>query len=303
MNLLNKVENFSKKISSKIFFNHSLKRLNWFGLGGCADIFFKPENLPDLVFFIKTFKDMTPIKVIGAGSNILIKDTGFKGAIIKLNKNFSHISKLDDRKIICGSASLDKKLSEFAMYNKISGLEFLSCIPGSIGGAIRMNSGCYDNDISKCLVSIQVIDSNGIIRLIKKKDIKFHYRGSNLPRDLVFLSGTFEGNIQDENKIKKKINEFVERKKISQPSKIKTGGSTFKNPVDQTIKKTWELIKEAKCDKLIIGDATVSSKHPNFFVNNGNATSKDMENLILTVKEKVLKNLGIKLELEIEIIG
>ena len=166
-----------------------------------------------------------------------------------------------------------------------------------------MNSGCYGEDISKILVSIQVMDFSGKIRVIYSKDIKFHYRGSNLPDDLIFLSATFRGMQNDKITIQKKIENFIESKKKSQPSQIKTCGSTFKNPLEQTTKKVWELIKESDCNKMKVGGAYISDKHFNFFVNDGTATSLDMELLIEKVKEKVIKKTGIKLDLELQIIG
>ena len=303
MNIEKKVDNFSKNISGKIFCNYDLKKLNWFGLGGPAKVFFRPNNLDELIKFIKEFGNFLPIKVIGVGSNILIRDGGFEGIIIKLGKSFLHLSKLNESTIISGASVLDKSLSNFATEHNISGFEFFSCIPGTVGGAIRMNSGCYDCDISKCLVSIQILDKSGIVKSIMADKINFKYRGSDLSKDLIFLSGTFKGKKERKINIKKKIDYLVNKKKKSQPSKIKTCGSTFKNPINQTKKKSWELIKESDCDKLSVGGAHISNKHSNFFVNDGNATSKDMENLILKVKDNVFKVTGIDLELELEIIG
>ena len=303
MNILKKVEDFSKSISGKIFANYSLKKLSWFGLGGSAYFFFKPNTLNELVLFLKQFGHILPFKVIGAGSNILIRDGGFKGTIIKLGKNFSHISRLNDTTIVSGSIVVDKKLSEFAMNNSISGFEFLSCIPGTIGGAIRMNSGCYGYDISKSLVSIQAINMKGVVRLINADQINYKYRSSDLPKDLIFLSATLKGKKVETKIIKKKIDNFVLKKKQSQPSQIKTCGSTFRNPINKTKKKSWQLIKEAGCEKMIVGGAYISEKHANFFVNDGSATSNDVEDLINIVKEKVLAATGIKLDLELEVIG
>ena len=303
MNILEKVEEFSKEISGKIFLNYDLKKSNWFGLGGPAKIYFKPNNLNELILFIKRFSAILPIKVMGVGSNILIRDGGFDGAIIKLGKNFSNISKLNETTIISGSSALDKNLSEFARDHGISGLEFFSCIPGTIGGAIRMNSGCYECDVSNSLISVQALDKKGIVKSIGSNHIKFFYRGSNLSKDLIFLSATFRGQKSDSKIINEKIKTLVLEKKKTQPSRIKTCGSTFRNPIDQTTKKSWQLIKESACEKLFIGGARISSQHLNFFINNGNATASDMENLINLVKKRVLVTTGIKLDLELEIIG
>ncbi len=303
MNISKQVQDLSKKLSGKIYYEYDMRRLNWFNLGGSAKVFFKPNTLEELIFFLKKFSNSLPIKVLGVGSNILIREGGYNGVIIKLGKYFSHLSKLDDNTVISGSAVLDKQLSNFALENSIGGLEFLSCIPGSIGGAIRMNSGCYGYDISKCIASIQTVDRNAIVRTIKSEKINFFYRGSNLSDDFIFLSGTFKGKKQDSKKIKKKMEKLSTIKKKSQPSRIKTCGSTFKNPTSQTQKKAWELIKEAHCENMKIGGATISEKHSNFFINQGSATSNDMENLINLVREKVFNTTGIKLELELQIIG
>ena len=172
MNILKQVQDLSKKLPGKIYYEYDMRRLNWFKLGGPAKVFFKPNTLEELIFFLKNFSNSLPIKVLGVGSNTLIRDGGYDGVIIKLGKYFSHLSKLNDNTIISGSAVLDKQLSNFALENSIAGLEFLSCIPGSIGGAIKMNSGCYEYDISKYIVSIQVVDCNGIVRTIKSEKMK-----------------------------------------------------------------------------------------------------------------------------------
>ena len=176
----------------------------------------------------------------------------------------------------------------------------MSCIPGTIGGAVRMNSGCYKEDISGILVSLQVIDFNGNIKVIQSSDIKFHYRGSSLDDNLIFISATFKGKKDNKSNIQEKINSFVKKKKLTQPSKIKTCGSTFKNPENQ---KAWKLIEDSGCVGMKVGDAQISQKHCNFFVNNGNAKSADLEKLIFQVKDKVLDKTGTNLELELQIIG
>ena len=303
MTIINLVKEMSKKISGKLFYEYDMKHLNWFNLGGPAKVFYKPNKLEELIFFLKEFSNALPIKVIGVGSNTLIRDGGYNGAIIKLGKNFSHLSKLDDNTLISGTSVMDKQLSEFALSNSIAGLEFLSCIPGSVGGAIKMNSGCYDHDVSKCIASIQTLNLNGLVSSVKSEKINFSYRGSDLSNDLIFLSATFKGEKKDKKEIKEKMEKFLLDKKKSQPTRIKTCGSTFKNPIDKTKKKAWELIKEAKCENMKIGNAMISEKHCNFFVNQGLATSDDMENLISSVREKVFKITGIKLELELQIIG
>ena len=300
MKIISQIENIKNSFLGKITYGETLSKLSWFNIGGEAEILFRPNNMKELSFFLKEVKNIKNIKVLGAGSNTLIRDGGFNGIIIKFGKSFSHISLFNQNTIIAGAAAFDKSVSKFALEKSITGLEFLSCIPGTIGGAVSMNSGCYGDDISKILVSVQAMDLNGNIRIIKASDINFFYRGSNLDPNLIFISATFKGLNEDSKKIEKKIDDFINRKKNTQPSKIKTCGSTFKNPLG---KKAWMLIKESGCAGMKVGDAEISEKHCNFFINNGKAKSDDLEKLISHVQKKVLAKTGVNLELEIKIIG
>ena len=300
MNLISQIKEIKKKISGQILFDESLSKHSWFNLGGSAKVIFKPKNLNELSIFLKNLEGFNKIKVLGAGSNTLIRDGGFDGVIIKFGKSFSRLSLFNLNMLIAGASALDKNVSNFALENSLSGFEFLSCIPGTIGGGIRMNSGCYGDDISKILVSVQAMDLSGKVKVIYSSDIKFSYRGCNLDNSLIFISATFKGKNDSNPNIQKKIINLVERKKKDQPSKIKTCGSTFKNPENN---KAWSLIKDSGCAGMKMGDAHISEKHCNFFVNKGNAKSQDLENLIYQVKNRVLNKTGIKLELELEIIG
>ena len=300
MKLISQIKEMENKILEKISFNESLSKFSWFNLGGPAKVLFRPQNLKELSIFLKKIKGNNEIKILGAGSNTLIRDGGFDGIIIKFGKSFSRISLFDSNTIIAGVSASDKNVSDFALENSLSGFEFLSCIPGHIGGAVRMNSGCYEEDISGILISVQAIDFNGNIKIIQSSDIKFHYRGSSLDNNLIFISATFKGKKNNKSNIKKKIINFVKRKKNAQPSKIKTCGSTFKNPEN---KKAWKLIKDSGCAGMQVGDAQISNKHCNFFINKGNAKSEDLEKLINQVQNKILDKTGINLELEIQIIG
>ena len=188
------------------------------------------------------------------------------------------------------------------MKNNISGFEFLSCIPGTIGGGIKMNAGCFGKEFKDILLSIQAIDKLGNISTIPSKEIKFEYRNNDLDEDLVFLSASFKGIKSDSTKITKEIDKLKIQKEKNQPTKIKTSGSTFKNPVSQTKKKVWELIKESVSLDISFGDAHISKKHCNFFVNKGNASYEDMSKLINFVSQKVLEKTGISLEKEIKIL-
>ena len=296
-------QKIKKKFSNYIFNNIKLSNYSWFNLGGPAEYLFKPKDKQQLIEFLnENKKNKLEITIIGAGSNTLIRDNGIKGVVIKLGPNFSKIKLLDEVTIEIGASALDRKISNFAKDHGIGNLEFLSCIPGSIGGAVIMNSGCYGNDISKVLKSINVVDINSCCeKEIKREEIKFFYRGTNLSKELIITSVTLKGKIEQKKTIEKKQNDFIEKKKLSQPSQIKTCGSTFKNISKD--KKAWQLIKETGCDKLKEGDASISKKHCNFFVNNGKAKSSDIEKLIYKVKKTVNEKAGVDLDLEIKIIG
>ena len=297
------LKKFSEQNNGKLLFDYDLKKTNWFGIGGRAKAFFKPENLDDLVIFLRNFGNKEKIFILGVGSNILIKDNGFDGVVVKLGKNFSNISMLPNKTIIAGSSITDKKVAEFASENDIGGLEFLSCIPGSIGGGIRMNSGCFGSEFKDILLSVQAIDRDGKVSTIPSTSINFQYRKCDLPKDLIFLSASFKGKLKNKDSVKKDIEILKKKKEKAQPTKVKTGGSTFKNPIKQTNKKVWELIKLSVPQNTSFGDAAISEKHSNFFVNKKNATYNDMKKLIDFVKKSVKEKMGIDLELEIEIIG
>ena len=297
-----KTEDIKKLILSvdgDVFFDQSIKNLNWFNIGGNTKIFFKPNSLKGLIKFLKLYSLRGKIFILGNGSNVLFDDETYQGTIIKLGRNFSNISLLNNETIIAGAAVSQKKVSEFAMKNNISGLEFLSCIPGSVGGGIRMNSGCFEREFRDVLISIQLVDFKGNVKSIPSSKIKFNYRAIELPQNLIFLSATFKGKEKNNLEIKKYMNDLIKKKEIAQPTKIKTSGSTFKNPINQTDKKVWELIKSSVPIDTSYGDAFISEKHANFFVNKKNARSSDMKSLISFVKKQVLNKTGVKLELEI----
>ncbi len=287
------------EFGKQILVDEKLSNYSWFNLGGPADLFFRPGNIKDILLFLKKFKPRQ-FTVIGAGSNTLIRDGGIRGTTIKLSSTFSYTNLESEHTIEVGAATPDKKVADFAMQNSLAGMEFLACIPGSIGGAVRMNTGCYGDDISKILHSIKTIDTEGNIKEILAKDIKFSYRHTNLEENLLIISVKLTGKRFLKQKIEEKQTTMINRKKNSQPSQIKTCGSTFKNPKN---KKAWELIKESNCNNLKVGDAQISEKHCNFFVNNGNATSRELEELINKVKKIVYQKTKINLELEVKIIG
>ena len=290
------------EFSDNLKLDYDLKKKNWFNIGGKTKAFYKADNLKELIKFLKKIKNEEKIFILGAGSNTLISDNKFDGVVIKLAQNFNNISKHSDEIIVAGSAATDKSLSEFAMENSLGGFEFLSCIPGTIGGGIKMNAGCFQREFKDILISVQAVKKSGQVVTITSKEINFKYRDSGLSEDLIFLSASFKGYKKDKNIIKDEMRFLKEKKEKNQPTKIKTSGSTFKNPVDQTEKKVWQLIKESVPLEKSFGDASISEKHCNFFVNKGNANFKDMKKLIDFVSDSVFKKTGIKIETEIKIL-
>jgi UDP-N-acetylmuramate dehydrogenase len=295
-------EQLSLEFNDNVKFDYDLKKKNWFNIGGKTKIYFKASNLKDLINFLKKIENKEKIFILGGGSNTLITDKTYDGVVIKLTNNFNNISLLSDDIIIAGSAVSDKSLSEFAMNNDLGGFEFLSCIPGTVGGGIKMNAGCFGREFKDILISIQAINKIGQVITIPAKDINFKYRDSSLPDNLIFLSASFKGKKKNSNLIDKEMTELKKKKEEAQPTRIKTSGSTFKNPLDQTEKKVWQLIKESVSLEKSFGDACISKKHCNFFVNKGDAKFDDMKKLIEFVSESVLKKTGVKLETEIKIL-
>jgi len=295
-------EQLFSEFNDSVKFDYDLKKKNWFNIGGKTKIYFKASNLKDLISFLKRIENKEKIFILGGGSNTLITDKTYNGVVIKLTNNFNNISLLADDIIIAGSAVSDKSLSEFAMNNGLGGFEFLSCIPGTVGGGIKMNAGCFGREFKDVLISIQAINKKGQVITIPTKDINFKYRNSSLPDDLIFLSASFKGKRKNSNLIDKEMTELKKKKEEAQPTRIKTSGSTFKNPLDQTEKKVWQLIKESVSLEKSFGDACISKKHCNFFVNKGDAKFDDMKKLIEFVSESVLKKTGVKLETEIKIL-
>ena len=290
------------EFSDNLKLDYDLKKKNWFNIGGKTKAFYKADSLKELIKFLKKIQNKEKIFLLGAGSNTLITDKQFNGIVIKLTNNFNNISLLNDEIIIAGSAVSDKSLSEFAMENSLGGFEFLSCIPGTIGGGIKMNAGCFKREFKDILISIQALNKLGQVIKIPSNEINFKYRDSGLSDDLIFLSASFKGFKKDKDVIKKEMQLLKEKKENAQPTKTKTSGSTFKNPIYQSDKKVWQLIKESVSLKKSFGDACISEKHCNFFVNKGNAKFEDMKNLIDFVSESVFKKTGIKLETEIKIL-
>ena len=299
---INELKELLSEFGDNVKFEYDLKKKNWFNIGGKTKAFYKANDLKELIKFLKKIENNEKIFILGAGSNTLIPDKLFDGIVIKLSKNFNNISLLDEEVVIAGGAVLDKSLSDFAIQNSLSGFEFLSCIPGTVGGGIKMNAGCFGNEFKDILLSIQAIDKLGNVLTIPSNDVKFEYRKNDLNDDLIFLSASFKGIKSTSSKIKEETDKLKKKKEEAQPTKIKTSGSTFKNPTSQSDKKVWELIKESVPLDKTFGDACISNKHCNFFVNKGNATFNDMNNLIEFVTKKVFEKTGVSLEKEIKIL-
>ncbi len=296
------LKELSLELGENLKLDFDLKKKNWFNIGGKTKIYYKANNLKELIKFLKIIKNKEKIFILGGGSNTLITDNYFDGVVIKLAKNFNNISMHSDNVIIAGSAVTDKILSDFAMNNGLGGFEFLSCIPGTVGGGIKMNAGCFKREFKDILISVQLINKEGKILTLPAKDINFKYRDSGLPDDIIFLSASFKGYKKNKDLIKNEIELLKKKKEQSQPTRIKTSGSTFKNPIDQTDKKVWQLIKDSVPPEISFGEASISEKHCNFFVNKGNARFEDMKKLIEFVSKSVLEKTGIKIETEIKIL-
>ena len=281
--------------------NYNLKHLTWLKVGGDADIFFKPEDIEDLKIFLKENNNRFPITVIGAGSNLIIRDKGVEGIVIKLGRNFTDIQFIDNNLIVAGAGCLNSNLAKFCLVNSITGFEFLIGIPGTVGGGVAMNAGSYGREFKDIVASVEVLDTEGNLIIVPVDRIGFSYRTNSLPKDLIFTRVFFQAkNKEDTNKIKQKMNEISAIRSSSQPVSEKTGGSTFANPEGF---KAWELIDKAGLRGVRVGGACMSEMHCNFMINANNATATDMENLGELVKQKVKENSGIELQWEIKRIG
>lgn len=283
-------------------YRQNSKLKTWFDVGGAAEIVFRPADLEDLSDFIKNCPKEIPIQIIGAGSNVIIDDAGVKGVVVKLGGEFAKISQKEDL-VIAGAAALCVNVATSSKNFTLSELEFLSGIPGSVGGAIAMNAGCYGSDVSQTLLSATAIDRDGNIVQLNNSDFEFFYRGSKISKNYFFIEGVFQGKKSTSEAVGKKIDELSQQREKAQPIRAKTGGSTFKNPpINLTDKKAWQLIDEAGFRGKIIGDAQISEKHCNFMINRGKASAQDLIDLAEGVKKAVKEKSGIDLELEIKII-
>lgn len=277
-----------------------LSATNWFGVGGKAEVLFKPRDTQDLAFFLKNKPQDCLVTVLGVGSNVVIRDGGIKGVVIKLGRYFNSI-RVEDTRLIAGAAVLDSNVAKEAAEHGLSGLEFYIGVPGSIGGAIAMNAGAYGGETCQYLEEVEAVNiATGEIKIMSKQELGFIYRGNSLGNQYIFTGATFALKRDDKKEIIRKMNEIIETRNAAQPVKERTGGSTFKNPDGH---KAWQLIDEAGCRGLCVGGAQMSEKHCNFLINTGNATAADIENLGELVREKVFNKSNVKLEWEIKRVG
>ncbi len=271
---------------------------SWFDVGGKAEIMFRPADIADLQDFLKNCPKEIPVQILGAGSNVIIADEGVKGVVIRLPGEFAKISN-DGEIVKAGAAALCGNVALHCKNSALSGLEFFSGVPGSIGGAIAMNAGCYGSDVSQNLISTTALDFNGNLHEIKNSDFDFFYRGSKISQKFIFVEGLFKTIKSTSDQVAKKIIELSQQRETAQPIRAKTGGSTFKNPEG---KKAWQLIDEAGYRGKIIGDAQISEKHCNFMINRGKARARDLIDLGNEAKKAVKEKFGIDLEWEIKIL-
>jgi UDP-N-acetylmuramate dehydrogenase len=281
-----------------MFQNENLSRYTWFKVGGNADILYKPNNVDDLILFLKS--NDKPLTIIGGGSNLLIRDKGVRGVVILLRDNFNDI-KFNDDTLEVMTGVLNSKIYNFCKDNDISGYEFLGTIPGTIGGAIRGNSGCYGSEIKDFLIELTAVDFKGNIINFTNSDCKFEYRKNNLPNDLIFISAKLMANNKaTKDEIEQKFNTLIEKRNATQPINFKTAGSTFKNLPNAP---AWKIIQELGYQGKDFNGAKMSEKHANFLINTGNSSASDIENLINSIKRDAKEKMNIELELEIKIIG
>jgi UDP-N-acetylmuramate dehydrogenase len=286
-------------VRGKYTANAPLHNKVWFGVGGTADVLFEPQDVSDLQHFLRHTPHDIPLFALGLGSNLLVREGGIKGVVIRLGKAFQAIT-VENEILTAGAAALDKVVAQTAFKHSLTGLEFLSGIPGTIGGAVKMNAGCYGSETKDTLLTVDVVHPDGSLETLTNKACGFSYRHSALADDTIIVSASFQLTHDDNDAIAERLQKIKVEREAAQPSKVRTGGSTFKNPAGH---KAWELIDAAGCRGLTRGDAQISEKHCNFLLNLGNATAKDIEMLGEDVRTRVKEQTGVALEWEINRIG
>ena len=289
------------RIRGRLTVDAAMSKITWFQVGGPADLLFSPADEDDLAQFLTQLPNDVPITVVGIGSNLLVRDGGIEGVIIRLSgKGFGRIEPLPDNRIYAGAAVPDKRLAAAAQEHGLGGFEFYHGIPGAIGGALRMNAGANGVETTNRVVEVHAIDRGGNRRVLSHADMGYSYRHSEAASDLIFTGAVFEGFPDKRENIQKAMDEVQHHRETVQPIREKTGGSTFKNPLPHS---SWKLIDEAGMRGYQVGDAQMSEMHCNFMINTGGASAHDLETLGETVRAKVFANSGIELEWEIKRIG
>jgi UDP-N-acetylmuramate dehydrogenase len=286
-------------LRGRLLANQALKDLTWFRVGGAAQLLFMPEDEADLAYFLANLPADIPVTVIGLGSNLIGRDGGVPGAVIRLGRGFGEVQ-IEEMKVRAGAAVPDVKIARAAQEAGIAGLSFLRGIPGGIGGALRMNGGAYGGETKDALVEARAVDRQGRVHVLSNADMHFTYRHCGAPEEYIFTQALFAGERGDPATIAAEMGKITESRVATQPVKSRTGGSTFKNPPGQ---KAWQLIDAAGCRGLRQGDAKVSDMHCNFLVNLGAASAADIETLGETVRRRVKENSGVDLDWEIQRIG
>ena len=288
------------ELRGRLLANQPLADITWFRAGGPAQVLFTPEDESDLSYFLANLEDRIPVYPVGIGSNMLVRDGGVPGVVIRLGRGFSKVAVEDGVRVRAGAAVPDVKVARAAGEAGIDGLSFFRGIPGAIGGALRMNAGAYGGETRDVLVEARAVDRRGGVHVLSNADMGFEYRRSNAPDGLVFTEALFEGRPGDSAAILAAMNEITEKREATQPVRSRTGGSTFKNPPGN---KSWQLIDAAGCRGLRIGDAQVSELHCNFLLNLGEATGHQIETLAEEVRRRVRETSGVELDWEIKRIG
>lgn len=287
------------KVRGRLIENAPLARETWFRVGGPAEVMFRPADREDLAEFMAAKPKNVPVTVIGVGSNMLIRDGGIPGVVIRMGREMADIE-IDGDLVSAGAGASDVKVAAAARDASLGGLEFLSGIPGTIGGAVRMNAGAYDDEIADILVECKALDPEGNVHKLHVSDMGFSYRHSSVPENWIFTGAVFRGRPDDRDEISLRMLRIRELREQSQPLRTRTGGSTFKNPEGL---KAWKLVDQAGCRGLRIGGAIVSPKHTNFMINTGDATAADIEMLGEEVRRRVAEKFGVELQWEIRRIG
>ena len=288
------------KVSGKLTANAPLAPLVWFKSGGAAEWLFEPKDIADLQHFLRELDPATPVMALGLGSNLIVRDGGFPGVVVRLGKPFAKVDAVEDTILDCGGGASGILVSSTARDAAIAGLEFLRSIPGTVGGFVRMNGGAYGGEVKDILVDCDVVLRNGDLVTLAAAELHYSYRHSELPDGAIVVGARFRGKAGDPDAIQTEMDRISASREASQPLRSKTGGSTFKNPDGH---KAWQLVDEAGCRGLQIGGAQVSEKHTNFLINTGDATSADIEALGDEVRARVKAKSGIDLQWEIQRVG